>query len=290
MPESNNDEFSLRVGQSLRARSSQWYRTVKHLGDGKSASAYLALKTSGLDRGTFYAIKIIREPFDVTRVEDFELEIAALADLDHPVIMRIDDVGTYTWTGGRHPFYVCRYYTETLASRIQIGIELGLKLAFTIQLLSALKHLAERSIIHCDIKPANIYVSGFDCVLADFGLARFTRDESGRPLGPSLHHYRTPDIVESYRGGARLTVKSDVFQLGLVVAEMFTGQNPCQHAESGLDDVVLSPVPQVDGPLGAKIDGAIALMLERDTYTRFTATYLIDIWQSIYFDHITTTP
>jgi serine/threonine protein kinase len=286
MAKSQPSEFNLQVGQSLKSKSGQWYRIVKHLGNGKSASAYLALKTSNSDRGTFYAVKIIREPFKITKVKDFEIEIDALDDLNHPVIMRIDDVGVYNWTGGRHPFYICRYYTETLESRLKTGIDFDLKIAFTIQLLSALKHLAEKSIIHCDIKPANIYISGFDCVLADFGLARFTRDESGRPLGPSLHHYRTPDIVESYRGGSKLTVKSDVYQLGLVVAEMFTGENPCQTAESGLDDVVLSPIPDVEGPLGPRINSAISKMLSNDKTERFEASYLIDIWQGIYFDHI----
>lgn len=286
MPVAPQTQFSLGIGQPVRAYSGDWYRVVKRLGDGMSATGYLVLKTEGRDRGTFFALKLLRESLDETRLDAFQREIETLESLTHAAIMRIDDNGAYTALGLRYPFYICRYYHETLQHRLQNGLDMAQRFAFTSQLLSALAYLEGRSIIHCDIKPANIFVSGFDCVLADFGFARLTRDSAGRPLGPSLHHYRTPDIALSYRDGGRLTPKSDVFQLGLVVVELFTGVNPCRTAESGQDDVVLDPIPPLDIPLGDRISSLISKMLEFDPYRRFTASFLINIWQGIYFEHL----
>jgi serine/threonine protein kinase len=84
--------------------------------------------------------------------------------------------------------------------------------------------LASRSIVHCDVKPDNIYVDGLKCVLADFGLSISIDSESKTLELPSLHRYRSPDIVEFIRNGTPLSSKSDVFQLGLVLAELFTGK------------------------------------------------------------------
>lgn len=286
MPIQTHSTFSFRVGQLIQAHSNDWYRVVRRLGDGMSATGYLVLKTAGRDRGTFFAMKLLREALDTERLESFYRELETLGKLSHAAIMRIDDSGKYSFGGLHYPFYICRYYQDTLQSRIRAGLRPEQQFAFTSQLLSALAYLEELQIVHCDIKPANIFVSGFDCVLADFGLVRFTRDSNGRPLGPSLHHYRTPDIARSYRTGSRLTSKSDVFQLGLVVAELFTGQNLCVTADAGTDDVILNPLPVLEIPFGERIHRLISKMLEFDPYRRFTASYIINIWQGIYFDYL----
>lgn len=77
-------------------------------------------------------------------------------------------------------------------------------------------------------------------MLGDFGLLKRGKeidDDSSenifkRSVGPGMPFcYRTPDQVSYARNEAELTVASDIFQLGLVAAELFTGRNPEKRAE-----------------------------------------------------------
>ena len=150
------------------------------------------------------------------------------------------------------------------------------KLSYMMQLLSALEYLAglPTPVIHRDIKPQNVFVKGGACVLGDFGLMKRLAaidDESRedifkRSVGPGMpFSYRTPDQVAYARNEAELTVASDVFQLGLVAAELFTGRNPEKRAahDDFLSDVELEPLRFVPGSSGGIIAGLIRRMLRR---------------------------
>jgi serine/threonine protein kinase len=282
------NHFQFTVGQAIRSAPEHYYRTLQLLGEGKNASAYLVLATSAERKGTFYALKVLQDPSDEERRIAFEQERDFLLALDHPSITRIVDQGTFTTDDGPRPFYVSDYYATTLEAIIRRGCSLPQKLGYALQLSSAVGYLAqlEEPIIHCDIKPGNIFVDGLTCVLADFGLVRGTGNGALANLGPSLHTYRSPDIVANLQNQTALTPKSDVFQLGLTLAELFTGRNPCRPAAHGSDPLELEDVPEIHGIVGERIHNLISWMLKLQPYDRPTASYTIDIWQGILFDAV----
>ena len=210
-----------------------------------------------------------------------------MAGLSHDSVMRYLDAGTFASVraAATHPFYVCDFYSRTLTSIIHdTRITLTNKVTYAIQLCSALSYLDSKGLVHCDIKPDNIYVDGIRCVLADFGLCRNAGDGASSSELPSLHKYRTPDIVSAIQNKVPLTTKSDVFQLGLVLAELFTGENPCEGCPSGNDDVVLREVKPVYGILGNSVHTLISRMLTIDASQRPDAGALIDQWQGLLFN------
>lgn len=274
------------VGQSVRARIGNFYRIAQPIGDGKNASAYLTLQTSGANAGNFCALKVLQDAYNETNLRRFETEIATLTQLRHPSILQILDSGEYFANGLTYPFYLCDYYQETLSAALRRGLSLPVRLAFAMQMVSGLSYLESHGIVHCDIKPDNIFVRGFDCALADFGLVRLPSSSGGGTLGPSLHRYRSPDIAEYQAGGVEPTSKSDVFQLGLVFAEMFTGLNPCHEAANGSDPVQLDPIPDIHGTIGNGIKRTIEEMLRVNAADRPSADGLRDRWQGLLFDVI----
>lgn len=120
------------------------------------------------------------------------------------------------------------------------------KVLYACQLLSALQLLQNRNIIHRDIKPNNIFVNGSNAVLGDFGLIKALDineqlneqvDDDIEMINETAFHtaegyvampyfYRTPELVAYANKRDVLHIESDVFQLGLVLTELFTGENP----------------------------------------------------------------
>lgn len=283
------EETGFRTGQIIKSLANNAYRVMQLLGQGKNASAYLVVAISDDHRGTFHTLKILQDPTNEAKLRAFNRERDFMRGLRHPSILRLTDRGRYSSNGQETQFYVCDYYTRTLEEVISQGkCTLARKLCYALQLSSALAYLADQrpAVIHCDIKPANIFVDGLNCALADFGLMRSHDIHDVRELGPSLHTYRSPDIVGYLTGQEALTPKSDVFQLGLTLAELFTGQNPCKSAESGSEPVEIAPLRPISGQLGNRIFTLLEWMLKAAPYERPTASFTIDIWQGILFDAI----
>lgn len=270
--------------QSIESTNKNYYRVVQLLGEGKSASAYLALKTGSNDRGTFHVVKLMQHPSDQSKLASFNSEKNLITRFNHESIIRIHDEGFFNANNESYPYYICDFYSNTLESLIKnSSLRLTRKLSYAIQLCSALEHLSNHSIVHCDVKPGNIYGDGLKCVLADFGLSLDTNTPISKGSLPSLHRYRSPDIVDAQRNGTALTPKSDVFQLGLVLTELFTGQNPCVQAKDGSEKVHINYLPDVYGRHGREIKSILSEMLIEDPVQRPTAGALIDKWQGILF-------
>ena len=276
-------KLQLNVGQSIRTRSGNFYRIAQPIGGGKNASAYLTLQTSGINAGNFCALKVVQDAYNDTNLRRFETEIETLTRLTHPSIMQIVDSGEYNNNDQVYPFYLSDYYQETLSGALRRGLSLPMKLAFALQMVSGLAYLEKQDIVHCDVKPDNVFVRGFDCAIGDFGLVHLPSAGGDDKLGPSLHNYRSPDIAVFNSGGAAPTSKSDVFQLGLVFTEMFTGVNICQSASSGTDPVKLDSMPDIHGAIGRGITNVLDEMLKMNPLERLSASELIDRWQGLLF-------
>jgi tetratricopeptide (TPR) repeat protein len=186
-------------------------------------------------------------------------EARAIARLSHPNIASVFDIVDHDGS----TYIVMEYLDgETLASRLRRGpLTLPNLLAIATQIAAGLAHAHRQSIIHCDLKPANVFVVADGTVkLLDFGLARVidaeTDEESGHVgASPTLIRQRagTPGYMSpEHRRGEPLDTRSDVYSLGVVLHEMATGCKPPSTASGG---------PPRERELGA-IDAAVPAALQ----------------------------
>ncbi len=232
--------------------------------------------------------EIFTRLIDPSRRDSFLREFEILQELNHPSIMRVFDRGIFD---DSFPFLIAEYLPLTLTRVIRADQSSVVeKISYVLQLLSALDVLAQLvpPVIHRDIKPANCFLKGHSCILGDFGL--FKRVESmdeqdrmafkisagaGMPAG-----YRTPDLVDYLNNGTRPGTRSDIYQLGLVAAELFSGRNPQRPA--GIDQPIeLDPLADIRSPLGIPITQLIQRMLVTDPGQRESAAKLQPAWQNL---------
>jgi serine/threonine protein kinase len=290
------DYFKLSPGQGIQSSNGTYYRCIQNLGAGGNAVTFLVLCTSGPNIGALFALKVFRRLFAQDRREKFLQESKLLFKLNHPCVLRLYDEGVFHAQAGDYPFTVAEYLPNTLQEIFQRNLPLVEKLAFSLQLLSALAHLSENNpqIVHRDIKPANIFIKGRSCVLGDFGLMKLLdgnveteREVFKESIGPGMpFYYRTPDLVAYAKNQSDITVKSDVFQLGLVLTQLFTGWNPCRKAEDHLSAIDLDRIENIPGKLGGSIWATLNKMLIIDPAKRPSAGELLSLWQANFFDAV----
>jgi eukaryotic-like serine/threonine-protein kinase len=133
------------------------------------------------------------------------------------------------------------YLPDTLWESMKAGsLNETAKVSIIMQLLSALDYLSRRDpyVVHRDIKPKNIFLKAGTCVLGDFGLifqdvAPAGTGQRAGSIPAMAQMYRTPELIEYHVTGKQPPPASDVFQLGLVACELFTGKKstPTRRSE-----------------------------------------------------------
>jgi serine/threonine protein kinase len=264
------------------------YEPVRSAGAGGVGKVSVALATTGPNKGVLFAIKTFSP--DSPEKEDwkqaFMREVHVLRDCNHPAIVKVFDEGVL---GDGRPFFVMEYLPDTLWDAMKAsGLDDPAKVSIVMQLLSALDYLSRRDpyVVHRDIKPKNIFLKAGTCVLGDFGLVfqDVTPAAAGQPEGviPAMAQmYRTPELVEYHITGKKPPPASDVFQLGLVASELFTGKNPLRHG-GPKTPVQLDALPDLPGPIGATIKARLEEMIVLKTKDRMPAGLLLPLWLDLY--------
>lgn len=201
------------IGTKLNDR----YEIQEHLGDGSTATVYKALDTK---LGRPVALKVLLPHVRETTRKRFFQEATAAAQLNHPNIMSIYDIGE----DGDHHFLVVEFVDgDPLTNYIPSAPETVVKLGA--QMARALAYAHARYIIHRDVKPANIKVTPDGTIkIMDLGLAlpreakRVTAD--GMVIGTPA--YLSPEQAQ----GHTLDHRTDIYSLGVVLYEMATGHLP----------------------------------------------------------------
>ena len=240
----------IQIGKIFAGR----YRIIKQIGRGGMADVYLA-KDLILD-GEEVAVKVLRTNYqtDPIAVARFQREARAMADLDHPHIVRITDIGEEEGQQYLAMEYVAgldlkRYIKEhhplsnEEAIRIMGQILLAMRLAHT------------RGIVHRDLKPQNILLTPDGTAkVTDFGIAVAFAETSLTQTNSMLGsvHYLSPEQAR----GSKATVQSDIYAMGIIFYEMLTGHIPydgdsavtiaLQHFQKPLPSVIAEnpSVPQ----------------------------------------------
>ena len=201
------------------------FQLRKVLGKGASGTVYLALDTFS---GNDVALKVLdpevvaSPEFDRTHTRQFMNEASLAGRLSHPHIASILEAAVTEESG-----YIAIEYVPggdlsqyTSAERL-LPIPDAIQVAF--KCCGALDYAFRQGVIHRDIKPANIMVvSGTDIKIADFGAAflRGAQETQIADVGSPL--YMSPEQIT----GAPLGHQSDMFSLGVVLYELFTGERP----------------------------------------------------------------
>lgn len=226
---------------------SERYAFEGKLGEGGMGAVYRARDHS---LGRTVALKVIRpEAMSRAARERFEIEARAVAQLDHPHIVKVFDVGTIRPPGESEPvpFFTLEYVDGgSLAKRLD-GKPLApmVTVGLVALLARAVQHAHEHGIVHRDLKPENVLLAPPSTVAAlntplgcprvtDFGLAKLLAVPAspGRKPGEYMTqpgtvmgtpHYMAPEQAE---GSPAIGPPADVWALGVILYQLLTGRLP----------------------------------------------------------------
>ncbi len=237
------------------------YEVVGYLGRGGMGAVY-KVRQPGLDR--IVALKLLPEEIsaDEAFATRFRQEARVLAGLRHPNIVVVHEFGQ---TSRGHLFFTMEWVDgETLARVLERGkMEPDLALNLIRQTAAALEHAHQAGIIHRDVKPENILIpkDGSGVKVVDFGLAQLQQRRGWRQLTREGTAVGTPDYAapEQLVPGTPVDHRADIFSLGMVAYEAFTGLRPRGN---------LSP-PSEHADVPALLNPVLMRALEHDPAARY---------------------
>ena len=261
----------IQIGKIFAGR----YRIIKQIGRGGMADVYLA-KDLILD-GEEVAVKVLRTNYqtDPIAVARFQREARAMADLDHPHIVRITDIGE---EDGQQ--YLAMEYVAGLDLKRYIKEHYPLSNEEVVrimgQILLAMRLAHTRGIVHRDLKPQNILLTPDGTAkVTDFGIAVAFAETSLTQTNSMLGsvHYLSPEQAR----GSKATVQSDIYAMGIIFYEMLTGHIPYDG-----DSAVTIALQHFQKPLPSVIaeNPSVPQALE-NVVIKATAKKLTDRYQSV---------
>lgn len=263
------------------------YELIHHVATGGMAEVWVG-KHDEDPKGRSYAIKRILPHLarEDKFVEMFLDEARIASQLDHPNIVRIDELGEYDGE-----YFIAMEYIEgadlaevlDLAERLEFDIPIGVAIQIAIEVLDALGYAHDFSegekqlnIVHRDVSPHNILVSHQGEVrLVDFGVAkaveRHSKTETGFVKGKLS--YMSPEQI---RQDPIVDRRSDVFAVGVVLYELLTKDTPFGRELTAVNAILTqdSPDPaKARKGIPKELSKIIRRSLEKDADDRYPSAW-----------------
>ncbi len=232
------------------------YSCTDIIGEGGAGYIYRAVD----DEGNVRAIKLLRsERAKGEKAKRFKNEVLFGTRNQHPNIITVIEHGVFTDGKKFSPFYVMPLYTSSLRELISVGIALEKVLFYFGQILDGVEAAHLQQVTHRDLKPENILcdVQQDRLMIADFGIAHFEEEalytsvETAPNTRLANFLYAAP---EQRTRGSSVDHRADIYALGLMLNEMFTGQVP-----QGTEYKTIGSV----APSFSYLDGLVAAMLRQ---------------------------
>ncbi|MBL7152360.1 MAG: serine/threonine protein kinase [Phycisphaerae bacterium] len=236
------------------------FNTYRYSGEVGSGGSGIVVKVEDEDENTF-ALKYLN-PDRITsdKLKRFKNELSFCENNEHANIIKVIDRGYTETEDVKCPFYVMPYYPETLRRLMKTGISPTDVLPFFSLILDGIEAAHFRDIWHRDIKPENILSdpAANALVIADFGIAHFEEEFLHTAVATRQQdrlanfQYAAPE----QRGpGEQVDRRADIYALGMILNEMFTGKLPQGTKFQKVGDV---------SPDHAYLDSLIDLMLHQN--------------------------
>jgi serine/threonine-protein kinase len=210
-----SDETRFIPGTILAER----YRIIGQLGKGGMGEVYRA---DDLKLGQPVALKFLPEKLskDAAMLERFHREVRTARKVSHPNVCRVFDIGEVEGQQFLSMEYIDGEDLSSLLRRIgRLPEDKAIEIAR--QLCAGLAAAHEESVLHRDLKPANIMIDGRGRArITDFGLAGLSDEFRGNEIRSGTPAYMSPEQL----AGKEVSIKSDIYSLGLLLYEVFTGK------------------------------------------------------------------
>ena len=246
--------------QSLIGRHTGSYRILRYLESGGMADIYLASRDDQLFEKTVAVKFLSTDPAASEALLRFDSERNILARLDHPNMARLIDAGVLD----DRPYFIMEYVEGNPIDRYlaEHNPDLTERLNLFCQILDAVQYAHQNLVIHCDLKPSNIFVDGEGRVkLLDFGISRWIK--TGRKTDQAFHNglltleYAAPEQIRQ----EPVTIQTDNYALGLLLFVILTGRHPFKKKSLGRKDLEKAICNQAPNP-----PSSIAANHESDRY------------------------
>ncbi len=259
------------------------YEVVARIGAGGMGEVYRARDTR---LGRDVALKVVDPGLasDPERLSRFEKEARAAAQLDHPNILVVHDVGTHEGS----PFIVSELLQgESLREKLGAPLPPKKAVEYAIEIAHGLAAAHEKGIVHRDIKPENVFVAKNGHVkILDFGVAKLlpsfeasgvdtetptaSATQPGTAVGTVA--YMSPEQIR----GQPVDARSDLFSLGVVLYEMLSGKRPFQRdTPADTMSAILREEPpdlsETNRSVPAALESLVRHCLEKEPDGRFQA-------------------
>ncbi len=244
------------------------YRVIGLLGRGGMGEVYRA---TDLTLGQSVALKFLPEEasHNPRLLERFHGEVRVARLVSHPNVCRVYDIGEVEGMPYISMEYVDGEDLSSLLTRIgRLPADKALETAR--KLCSGLAAAHDRGVIHRDLKPQNIMINKRgEVVIMDFGLAAIADQLSGAEVRNGTPAYMAPEQLK----GAGVTARSDIYALGLVIYELFTGRRPyeaktLQNLMEMQEAVQLTDMTSVAADIDPGVEKVIRRCLDPDPLKR----------------------
>jgi serine/threonine protein kinase len=260
------------ISPAALAALGQRYDIVAEAGHGSMGNVY---KARDRETGEIVALKLLKPEIasDQVMIERFKNELLFARRITHKNVCRVYDFNRIAGIAYTSMEFVDGESLRSVLTRFG-GLPARKAIDISLQICSGLKEAHAQGIVHRDLKPENVMVDSQGNVkIMDFGIAR-SMDTSTRLTGTTVGTpaYMAPEQV----AGKPVDYRTDIYSLGLVLYEIFTGV-PAFHADTSvavaLKQMNEAPPPPhtIDPAVPLPIERAVLRCLEKEPAKRFSS-------------------